>query len=207
MGTRHLIAVHSDGEYKVAQYGQWDGYPVGQGVGVLNFLKDPDNISKLKENLKRVRFIDFEKDKEFLDEYDKNCPRSYGDPETRTPEQIHWFESYTTRDLGAQILGNIANSTDSEILLQNGISFAADSLFCEWAYVVDLDKNTLEVYKGFNKTELDESERFYGYTNEEVMGSEKYTPVRHIKTYSLDDLPYPDVFENDLDPREDEDEE
>ena len=30
MGTRHLIAVQLDGEYKIAQYGQWDGYPEGK---------------------------------------------------------------------------------------------------------------------------------------------------------------------------------
>jgi hypothetical protein len=38
MGTRHLIAAKIDGVYKLAQYGQWDGYPDGQGVAVLDFL-------------------------------------------------------------------------------------------------------------------------------------------------------------------------
>lgn len=33
MGTRNLTAVYLDGQYKVAQYGQWDGYPEGQGNG------------------------------------------------------------------------------------------------------------------------------------------------------------------------------
>lgn len=32
MGTRNLTAVYIDGEYKVAQYGQWDGYPEGPGA-------------------------------------------------------------------------------------------------------------------------------------------------------------------------------
>ena len=32
MGTRNLTAVYLDGQYKVAQYGQWDGYPEGQGI-------------------------------------------------------------------------------------------------------------------------------------------------------------------------------
>ena len=27
MGTRNLTAVYLDGEYKIAQYGQWDGLP------------------------------------------------------------------------------------------------------------------------------------------------------------------------------------
>lgn len=38
MGTRHLIAAVIDGEYKIAQYGQWDGDPEGQGLTVLDFL-------------------------------------------------------------------------------------------------------------------------------------------------------------------------
>ncbi|MHC5949058.1 hypothetical protein ACVXZ3_04645 [Providencia hangzhouensis] len=40
MGTRHLICVAKDGDYKVAQYGQWDGYPSGQGLTLLTFLRD-----------------------------------------------------------------------------------------------------------------------------------------------------------------------
>lgn len=35
MGTRNLTAVYLDGQYKVAQYGQWDGYPEGQGITAL----------------------------------------------------------------------------------------------------------------------------------------------------------------------------
>ena len=47
MGTRHLICVVSDGDYKVAQYGQWDGYPSGQGAAILEFLHKEDLVSKL----------------------------------------------------------------------------------------------------------------------------------------------------------------
>ena len=32
MGTRHMIGVVKDGIPRIAQYGQWDGYPSGQGV-------------------------------------------------------------------------------------------------------------------------------------------------------------------------------
>ena len=38
MGTRNLTCVFVNGEYKVAQYCQWDGYPSGQGLTILNFL-------------------------------------------------------------------------------------------------------------------------------------------------------------------------
>lgn len=46
-------------------------------------------------------------------------------------------------------------------LLHDHSRFADDSLFCEWAYVLDMDNDTLEIYKGFNKKPLDASERFY----------------------------------------------
>lgn len=39
MGTRHLIAVCIDGKYPIAQYGQFDGYPEGAGVDILNILR------------------------------------------------------------------------------------------------------------------------------------------------------------------------
>jgi len=32
----------------------------------------------------------------------------------------------------------------------DGNDFMFDSLFCEWAYVINIDTRTLEVYKGFN---------------------------------------------------------
>jgi hypothetical protein len=38
MGTRNLVAVQIDGQYKIAQYGQWDGYHSGKGLEVLEFL-------------------------------------------------------------------------------------------------------------------------------------------------------------------------
>ena len=193
MGTRHLICIFLKGEYKVTQYGQWDGYPDGQGKEVLEFLKNQDKVKRLKINLSRVRFIDDKKDKTFLDSYSKNTPDWSNELDNRTPEQKHWFETYITRDLGAKILNSIADSKDKEILLKDGIDFAEDSLFCEWAYVIDFDKDVLEVYKGFNRNKLDKTERFYG-----AKGKEGYEPIKFEKSYNLNDLPTVKQFFNDL---------
>lgn len=57
MRTRHLIAVQLDGEYKIAQYGQWDGYPEGKGVDVLHFLRNRMDEEKFKVALRRSSFI------------------------------------------------------------------------------------------------------------------------------------------------------
>lgn len=57
MGTRNLTAVYLDGQYKVAQYGQWDGYPEGQGITVLTFLRDKMDLELFKEALRNSSYI------------------------------------------------------------------------------------------------------------------------------------------------------
>jgi len=204
MGTRHLIAVQYEGEYKVAQYGQWDGYPEGQGVDILKFLESAD-INNFKEQLKKVRFLDKEKrDKEFLENYNKAAPTWSNEPDNRTTEQKRWWDKFQSRDLGAEILGNIYESEDDEITLYNHIDFANESLHCEWAYIIDLDKNMLEIYEGLNHEPTDKNSRFYVEKPEEVCES-KYYAVKLKKSYPLDNLPDEDTFVSDCDSQEDED--
>ena len=40
MGTRNLTRVIDNGELKVCQYGQWDGYPIYTGRKVLEFVRN-----------------------------------------------------------------------------------------------------------------------------------------------------------------------
>ena len=51
MGTRHLILVWYKGKWQIAQYGQWDGYPEGQGSTVLKFLTNRDKEEELAKRL------------------------------------------------------------------------------------------------------------------------------------------------------------
>jgi len=205
MGTRNLICVFADGEYKVAQYGQWDGYPSGQGAGILEFLRGVGNIKKLKDKLPAVRFVDGEKDKEFIDAYEAAAPEWSSDPDNRTPEQKRWFKTYVSRNLGSEILTNIANSDDTEILLRNSINFAGDSLFCEYAYVVDLDKETFEVFEGCNKEPIAGTERFaFTPVDNPDHRDTQYYQVRHVHTFQLSDLPSRDEFVSILEPDDSE---
>lgn len=199
MGTRNLTAVMINGEYKIAQYGQWDGYPEGQGVTILDFLSKQENIDALKENLNKTRFLDEEgRDKEFIDAYSANTPEWSSEPDNRTDEQKHWFSSYITRDLGASILESIAASKDDEILLRDAIGFAGDSLFCEWGYVIDFDKNVLEVYRGFNDEPITEGRFISGDPTFENDKTDEYEPIILIKTYDLNNLPNREQFIQEL---------
>lgn len=51
---------------------------------------------------------------------------------------------------GAEVLSTVAGAGERSAEVEVGfdLEFASDSLFCEWAYVVDLDGEVLEVYQG-----------------------------------------------------------
>lgn len=186
MGTRNLTMVQKDNQIKVAQYGQWDGYPSGQGVTILEFCRDKDNIEKLNNKLNEVKFLD-------QNEADKiNLKLKNNDQET-----MLLFNTFWSRDIGGEILANIINK-QGNIGLINKFSFGYDSLFCEWAYCVNLDTQKLEVYVGFNEEKLNENDRFY---REEVENG--YYGVKLIKEYDLNNLPSKQDFINELEKEED----
>ena len=163
-----------DGAYKVAQYGQWDGYPEGAGVGILNFLKAP-GMEDFKESLKGTRFLTEE--------------------EIAALDEVYWKASHPhlSRDIGYSILSRIKRSP---LELINQIGFAGDSLFCEWAYVIDFDKNTFEVFEGFNTTPIIEGRFLSG--DPHLESTQGYEPVKLVKEYPLDNLPTEQEFIADL---------
>ena len=172
-----------DGKTRVAQYGQWDGYPGGQGLTVLKFLKTA-NMDEFKKRLDGVKFLRQE-------DIDAFC-KSEGFPADGwlNEAQAKIFRAKfpgVNRDLGAEILQKIYDGSITEI--KNSEGFAGDSLFCEWAYVIDLDSGMLEVYKGFNTSPLPETDRFA-----KMEKDGKYYPVRLVKSYPISALPEKDVF-------------
>lgn len=183
MGTRNTTMVISNGATKVAQYGQWDGYPGGQGATALKFLKRA-NLKTFKEKVDSLGVFSDQEIEALGDDWKE----MYG---------------YLSRDLGADILNAImfgeyeqSDYPNAKKLIKCDIkkvrldeNFPGDSLFCEWCYVVDLDKNTFEVYEGFNKTPLTENDRFFPLQAAIKEREEKYYPVKLVKSYPLDKLP------------------
>lgn len=130
--------------------------------------------------MNKLRFLDTEKDKDFIDEFNKNSKLN-----NLTIKQENWFNNFISRDLSVKVLDNIINSDEDCIILKNSIDFASDSLFCEWGYSIDFDRNELIVHKGFNKTPLDETDYFYPLD----MVKNNYYAIRDIKSFDLDNLP------------------
>jgi hypothetical protein len=201
MGTRHLIAAQVDGQYKIAQYGQWDGYPSGQGLTALAFCRtivDQAARQAFAEKLRATAFVTDEDIEAINAELKATYTGSFKHPMRGEGGKYQQF----SRDRGATILRIVADA-EPGIKLQNSIGFAGDSLFCEFAYVVDLDKGTFEVFKGFNHNELGAGERF-AVPGLELEKTEGYHPIAHLKTYQLDALPDDDTFLAELEPREEE---
>lgn len=195
MGTRNLTIVIKDKKPVVAQYGQWDGYPSGQGSTIYNFLSNCD-LNRFNDVVMRCRFIESSKRKEkeiqnFLDKI--GCSNGWLNGEQA--EKYNEKYPFLTRDNGGDILNLLYEDTTDKLLwINNTYKFAADSLFCEWAYVIDLDKNTFEVYKGFNESPLTEDERFYHLQvenehYEERRGDNQYYPVKLLISFPLNELP------------------
>ena len=98
MGTSSLICVFYNSKFVIAQFVPCDGYPEGQGVEILKFLRCPGNIGGLKNGLQYTYTID-ENDlrgrtgAKFLDHVAKATA------ENRAPVQLTlWFAN----DLGCR---------------------------------------------------------------------------------------------------------
>jgi len=133
MGTRNLTVVKNlEGTTKIAQYGQWDGYPSYSGIKALEFLRDKVNRDNLLVELQNVEFIS-----------DEECDQLYNASKSSTDwENKDFLNEYPGlhRDTGIKILEVVANATNTIKTVDN-TEFANDSLFCEGIYEVDFSTN------------------------------------------------------------------
>lgn len=177
MGTRHLTAVVLNGEYKVAQYGQWDGYPSGQGATVAKFVRNKERVKKFTKAVAECTFLT---NKEVDARWKESGAKGNGWVTMDVSDRHKKKYPELSRDAGADILNLIL---EGKRQLKNDIEFSADSLFCEWAYVINLDTQEVEVYQGFNKEPLKKTDRFYGMKNVEPETRADYYPIKLVKSY------------------------
>lgn len=149
MGTRHFIGVKQNGAYKVAQYGQWDGYPSGQGYGVLKFLSSAD-LTVFAEKVSKCVFIDGENIRQKYIAVGRDPEDKSGFVSIEISNKFKAAYPQLSRDAGADVLTMVMESEDGLELVDNA-DFLNDELFCEFAYIIDLDEQKLFCYSGGNK--------------------------------------------------------
>jgi len=149
MGTRHLTMITLNGKRMVANYGQWDGYPTGQGYTIADFLGGLTK-TRLDSFKKKVAVIKPIKDAE-IEPYWIACGANAGSDFITLDVSDKFRNRYPefSRDTGADILWLIHwGIVDKTVLSED---FLKDSLFCEYAYDIDLDKQVVRFYNGGKK--------------------------------------------------------
>ena len=147
MGTRNLTKViDSTGRIKVAQYGQWDGYPSGQAISMLTFISEYKMLDKIERALCKVHFLSDDEADIFM----KDFVDADG---MMTMDQSDNFETIypsLSRNTGSDILKVMVYSTGYTLPLIDQSDFEKDELFCEGIYTLDFQNR--EFVSTYGKT-------------------------------------------------------
>jgi hypothetical protein len=128
MGTRHLTKViDKDNITRVAQYGQWDGYPEYTGTRILSFISEFKMLDKIEKALAKAQFVS--------EDYVSDIYSNY------TGEDFSITYPSLTRDTGCDILKTLVYSNGVVPLIDNS-DFETDDLFCEGVYTINYYSRT-----------------------------------------------------------------
>lgn len=185
MGTRGAYGFRIDGQDKVT-YNHFDSYPSVLGTSVLEFARN-NSHDNLVAIAKRIRLL--------------------SDTSSPTEEEMKKYGHFFNADVGnrtktewycllreCQGTLEVYENPDFDVMIDSQ-SFLTDSLFCEWAYIINLDEGLLEVYQGFNEN----GSAGGRYAASGSFGG--YAGVKLIATYHLDNLPTRERFQEDLEGR------
>ena len=146
MSTRGLWGLRKNG-HDIAVYHHFDCYPEGLGDSFVEFLKRNSN-EKLSQLFDQI--VEIEPDVAPTQEQKDYC-RMMGwcSLDVASMSTTDWY--CLLRNM--QELENWQPVIDDggTVYVDNYISFIKDSLFCEYAYIYDIDNKVLEFYEGWQK--------------------------------------------------------
>ncbi len=175
MGTRGCWGFYRQGRSaNKLTYNHMDSYPEFLGENVVNFIKDTP-VSLLNQIFDKIILVDNEtrpSDKEIME-----CSK-YSNTDVSTGSLHDWY--CLLRE--AQGEPNLYKE-DLRYMIDNG-EFIKDSLFCEWAYVINLDTNELEIYQGFRKKPNTRDNRY-----RIIKPSNGYYACEMIISFPLSEIP------------------
>jgi hypothetical protein len=141
MGTRGAYGFRINNQDKLT-YNHWDSYPSGLGDDVAQFVRTTSKVEiyKIAEAVQLVS----EETPPTQDQI-AEC-LAYADTSVSSRQLTEWYV------LLRKAQGDLGALKEGLKYLVDGNSFVGDSLFCEWAYVIDVDTDSLEIYKGFQES-------------------------------------------------------
>ncbi len=140
MGTRGAYGFHVGGVDKIA-YSQHDSYPSGLGASMVDFVRGhtDEELCRVAEALVLVR----QETPPTEDEIERY--RRWADLRVSSRSLTEWYcllrLAQGKPEAWFQGLDRMLDSSD----------FLADSLFCAWAWILNINARVLEVHRGFNE--------------------------------------------------------
>lgn len=184
MGTRGMYGFYKKGETK-ATYNHYDSYYEGLGQDIFNFIKEVKTrkLNKIFENIILVN----EDNKPT--ELQKDLCKETTNLEVSNKSTDDWY------CLLRETQGNfeyLKKGINNYLYMIDNQNFIQDSLFCEYAYIINLDNKTLEIYKGFNnKGQVAHRYRMSDEEFEKVKSSEwfsGYYECNFVKAIPLNEI-------------------
>ena len=177
MSTRGLYGIRKNGIDKCT-YNHCDSYPSGLGFDIVKFCANNsvENLKKFFDNIELV--------------FEDSVPTESQIKECQKAGYVNFSVSSQSNDdwycLLRNLQGNFAEyqkciDKGSKVYMTDGIDFIKDSLFCEYAYIINLDDEVLEFYVGFQNTPYTNNR----YGTSEIHG---YYPCKLSLTIPLNEL-------------------
>ena len=177
MGTRGSLGFICE-EKEYLNYNQFDSYPDGLGQEVLKFITNinsQNGWSKFKENGKNLIQLEGKRvtDPEIMERYKKYADLGVSEQTLEDPYCLF-------RKIQNSWMNEIYKGELQHFYFNN--KFIYDSLFCEYAYIINLDTMKLEFYDGFqDKPQI--GNRYGAEPNEDG-----YYPCRLVCVFDLQSI-------------------
>lgn len=178
MSTRGLYGVRLNGVDKCT-YNHSDSYPSWLGRKIVEFCAN-NTLEKLQKFHDNIILVS-ENSKPTEEQIAKCIKAGYYSRYVSSKSVEDWYCLLKNLQQNFDVYQECIDN-DQEIFMINETNFIKDSLFCEYAYIINLDDETLEFYKGCQRIPQDDNR--YGVMPDE----DGYYPCKLMLTFQLDEL-------------------
>lgn len=174
MGTRGTYGFRKDGVDKLT-YNHFDSYPDWLGRKVVEFCKN-HNVEELHKIFDKIVMVN-EGDTPTEAQINECIENGFANFSVSSGYSTDWYCLLRNCQGDLECLADAENHA----YMTNGNNFIKDSLFCEYAYIINLDDEVLEFYEGFQKKP--QKGNRYGITDDRG-----YYPCKLSLTFPLDEI-------------------
>ena len=160
-----------------------DVHPAGMGGDAFDFVRAHQKeilSGDLKDTISNIKLV---KPGDTVSDADRDRLRAAGIKKYGFPDENTW---------GLYQI-DLNNFLEAGVIV-DAKSFAAKSIYCEFGYVINLDTNIFEIYRGFIESPHDEGVFADIEPHQSAPGSTKYYPIRLKAVIPIKYLPSGRVF-------------